>query len=161
MRQTDAGVSSQHGVNHRRDINNSVPGGNPSGDEIGLQTDCFRHGSMVHKTISQWRRNAGISVMNQCLLGRGPFNIGTWLVVSYLKRCKYATTSGARVAFASLKWIGECCDTPQWCQEPMVLAQIKNNFLNGVVSQQVKGVCFLSKWCLPSSNVLAANTEYQ
>ena len=32
--------------------------GEPSKSEIGLQKDCFRNGSLAHKTISQWRRNA-------------------------------------------------------------------------------------------------------
>ena len=55
-----------------------------------------------------------------------------------MKQCKDATKTGARVAFASLKWIDKCCDTPQWCQEPMVLAQIKNNCLNEVVPPKVR-----------------------
>ncbi len=51
--------------------------GQPSKAEIGLQKDCFRNGSVADKTISQWRRNAEIFVMHQCLLQRDPFNIDT------------------------------------------------------------------------------------
>ena len=32
--------------------------GEPNKAEIELQRDCFRNGSVAHKTISQWRRNA-------------------------------------------------------------------------------------------------------
>ena len=34
--------------------------GEPCKEEIELQRDCFRNGSVAHKTISQWRRNAEI-----------------------------------------------------------------------------------------------------
>ena len=49
--------------------------GEPDKTEIELQTDCFRNGSIGHKTISQCRRSAEIVVMHQCLLERDPFNI--------------------------------------------------------------------------------------
>ena len=112
--------------------------GEPSKSEIGLQKDCFRNGSLAHKTISQWRRNAEIFVMHQHLLQRDPFKIDTWLVAAYVKQCKDATKTGARVAFAALKWIDKCCDTLKRCEEPMVLAQIKNNSIQGVVMPKVK-----------------------
>ena len=112
--------------------------GEPDKTQIELQKDCFRNGSISHKTISQWRRNAEIFVMHQCLLERDPFNIDVWLVAAYVKQYRDATKTRARVAFASIKWIDKCCDTPQWCQEPMVLAQIKNNYLNNVVALKVK-----------------------
>ena len=129
-------TSGRHKMSHRN--------GEPSKSEIGLQKDCFRNGSLAHKTISQWRRNAEMFVMHQHLLQRDPFKIDTWLVAAYVKQCKDAAKTGARVAFAALKWIDKCCDTPKLCEEPMVLAQIKNDSIQGVVMPKVKkGRCRL------------------
>ena len=112
--------------------------GEPSAEEISLQRDCFRNGSVAHKTISQWRRNTEVFVMHQKLLQRDPFSLDTWLVAAYVKQCKDATKTGAYVAFATLKWLYKCCGTPKWHEEPMVLAQIKTNSLKDVVLPKVK-----------------------
>jgi len=88
--------------------------------------------------------------MHQCLLQRDPFKIDTWLVAAYVRQCKNATKSGARRAFASLKWLDRCCDTPKWAEEPMVLAQIKNNSLQEVVMPKVK------EGKMPSSEMIFA-----
>ena len=112
--------------------------GEPCPDEIALQRDCFRNGSVAHKSISQWRRNAEIFVMHQMLLKRDPFSLDTWLVAAYVKQCKDATKTGANTAFGALKWLHKCCDTPKWCEEPLVLAQIKTNSIKDVVMPKVK-----------------------
>ena len=77
--------------------------GKPNGTEIELQKDCSRNKSMAHNTISHWRRNAEMFVMHQCVLERDPFNIDTWLVVTHLTHCKYASTTGGTGSICTIK----------------------------------------------------------
>ena len=35
--------------------------GEPDPGQVSLQRDCFKNGSVAHKTIAQWRRNAELS----------------------------------------------------------------------------------------------------
>ena len=103
--------------------------GSSSAEELTLQRDCFRNGSRAHKTISQWLRNPETFVMLQFLLERDPFKIEAWLVASYLEKYNDAPKTGARTAFAALKRIDNCCGTPKWIENQMVLGQIKQKWL--------------------------------
>ena len=58
--------------------------GEPDPDQVSLQRDCFKNGSVAHKTIAQWRRNAELLILHQSLLKRQPFTLDVWLVASYV-----------------------------------------------------------------------------
>jgi len=107
-------------------------------DQVNLQRDCFKNGSVAHKTISQWRRNAELFIVGQFLLKRQPFTLDVWLVASYVRKCKQSCKTGGTTAFAALKWIHKCFETPDWCKDPLVYSQIKRGAIKEVVAPNLK-----------------------
>ena len=110
----------------------------PDTEQIDLQRDCFRNGSIAHKTISQWRRNAELFIIHHMLLKRNPFEFDVWLVFSYVRKCKQACKTSGTTAFAALRWINRCFETENWCNEPLVNSQIKRGAIKEVVASCVK-----------------------
>ena len=74
-------------------------------EQVDLQRGCFRNGPIVHGTISRWRRNPGVLVLHQLLLGRNPFPKDVWLVFACVRKCKQACNTVGGIASAALGWV--------------------------------------------------------